>query len=146
MFNKIAFKTVLIFIITAIIWINAFAEVMVVQPVSAVLKKLKMDGYVAINKVELLNGEYEIHGLDSDGKQVAIKLNSHTGEVISMIKKDSYITMAEAVDKIESLGYSNFSLIQADGNAYLVIAIAPNGSKNRLTVNATTGELTKGIK
>lgn len=139
-------KTILMFIITLMTWINASAEVMVVQPVSVILKQLKMQGYVAISRIELLNGEYAIQGLDSDGKQVAIKVNSHTGEVISMVKKDSYMNMSEAIEKIESLGYSNFSLIQAEGEVYSVIAIAPNGSKNKLTINATTGDLIKETK
>lgn len=146
MISKMAFKIVLILIISSFTWVHAYAEVLVLQPVSVILKKLKMDGYVSITKIELLNGEYEIQGQNSEGKQVDIKVNSHTGELISMFKKDSFMSMADAVEKIESLGYSNFSLIEAQGNAYYVVAIAPDGSKTKLNINATTGDVKRETK
>ncbi len=146
MISKMAFKIVLILIISSFTWGHAYAEVLVLQPVSVILKKLKMDGYVSITKIELLNGEYEIQGQNSEGKQVDIKVNSHTGELISMFKKDSFMSMADAVEKIESLGYSNFSLIEAQGNAYYVVAIAPDGSKTKLSINATNGDVKKETK
>jgi uncharacterized membrane protein YkoI len=142
MLKKELLKIILVFL-TSFWLLNASAEVMVIQPVSAILKQMRMQGYIAISKIELLKDEYQILALDKDGKHVAIRVNPHTGEMISMVKRDSYMSMADAVDKVESIGYSNFSLVEAEGDLYKVIALSPNGSKTQLTIDATTGYINK---
>lgn len=122
---------------------NAYPQVMQTQPVSAILQILKNDGYLAIQKVELVNDEYQVQALDNEGEPVDIRINSHSGEIISMKKTDSHISMLEVVEKIEGVGYSGITSIAAQNSHYQVTAMGPDGKKTLLKVDAVTGKISK---
>jgi hypothetical protein len=124
---------------------TAFAQIMLVQPVSTILHTLKTQGYAAVQKVELMNDEYRIAALDSDGHRVNLRINSHSGDVIALDKTDSHIAMLEVVEKIEAIGYTSITFIELKDNHYSIIALGPNGKKAKLQVNATTGEVSKQL-
>ena len=122
---------------------TASAQIMLVQPVSTILHTLKTQGYAAVQKVELINDEYRIAALDSDGNRVNLRINSHSGDVIALGKTDSHIAMLEVVEKIEAIGYTSITFIELKDNHYSIIALGPNGKKAKLQVNATSGQVSK---
>ena len=124
---------------------TAFAQIMLVQPVSTILHTLKTQGYAAVQKVELINDEYRIAALDSDGNRVNLRINSHSGDVIALDKTDSPIAMLEVVEKIEAIGYTSITFIELKNNHYSIIALGPNGKKAKLQVNATSGQVSKEL-
>jgi uncharacterized membrane protein YkoI len=132
-------------LLAAICSFVAFAaeHVMATQPVGVVLKALKSQGYVTIRKIQLVNDSYWVHALNEQGEPVDLQINSHNGEIITMKKTDLHISMEEVVTKIEAVGYTGISFIQAQNNHYDVIAIGPNGKRTQLQVDAATGAITK---
>lgn len=121
----------------------AFAQIMQTQPVSAILQKLKSGGYIAVRKIELTNDEYQVNALDGNGEPVEIRINAHTCDIIAMKKVDAHIPMLEVVEKIEGVGYTGISVIEATNNHYDVISIGPDGKKVKLRIDSITGKITK---
>lgn len=122
---------------------SVLAQVMRTQPVSAILQKLKNEGYAAVQKIELANDEYQVHAFDEHGYSVIIRMNSFNGEITGMSKTDAHITMADVVDKIEAVGYSGITLIEAKNSHFDVIAIGPDGKKTKLNISAISGKITR---
>ncbi len=121
---------------------NAVAQIMLTQPVSVILKKIKSDGYIAVRKIQLINGEYQAQALDNEGEPVDLWINSHSGDTIALRKTDSHLPMLEVVEKIEAVGYADISLIAVKNSYYEIVAIGPNGQKTLLNVDAITGVIT----
>jgi uncharacterized membrane protein YkoI len=124
---------------------TAIAQIMLVQPLSNIMHTLKNEGYSAVQKIELVQDEYRIEALDKEGEPVSLRINSHSGEIISMNKTDAHMAMSEVIDKIESVGYTGVTLIEAKNNHYNIIAVGPDGKKTKIRVDASTGELTKEL-
>jgi hypothetical protein len=125
--------------------VDAFGQVMQTQPVSAILQILKHEGYISAQRIELINDEYQVNALDGEGEPVAIRINSHSGEIISMDKTDSHISMLEIVEKIEGVGYAGITFIEAKNSYYEVMAIGPDGKKSHLRVDAITGKISQEL-
>jgi len=126
------------------IFSSSFAQgVLTPQPISVILKKLKSDGYANVKQVKLEGDQYQITAMSSDGGSTILRVNSFNGDVVDMKKMDSHISMLEVVDKIESLGYSSITFIEAQDDHYQIQAIGPDGKKVELKVDATNGALTK---
>lgn len=121
----------------------ALAQVMLVQPVSVILKKLENDGYIAVQKVELNGDEYDISALSNEGDLTHIRINAHSAQVIEIKKIDSHIPMLEVVDKVEGLGYSGISKIESKDDSFEIDAMGPDGKKVKLSVSAMSGKVTK---
>jgi hypothetical protein len=144
--NRVRRQILIWIAFTALLCFNihiALGDVLHIQPVSAILQKLKNNGYVAIQKIQLVKDKYQIQALDNEGEPVNITMNSHSGEIIAMNKTEAHIPMNEVVDKIEAVGYASITFIEVKSNHYDIIAVGPDGKRTYLKVNAIDGGLTK---
>ncbi len=123
----------------------ASAQIMQVQPLSTILHTLKTQGYTAVQKVILVNGEYQVTALDSEGNRVSMRINCHTGDMIALDKTDSHIAMLDVVEKIEAIGYTSTTFIELKDNHYNITAVGPNGKKAKLQVNTISGQVSKEL-
>lgn len=121
----------------------AAAQVMQTQPMSAILHKLKVKGYVAVQEIELKQDEYIAKALDDDGQEVEVHLNAHTGDITGMQKIDPHIPMTDVVESIEQLGYGGITYIRTQNNQFIITALEPGGKPVQLIVDATTGRMLK---
>ena len=122
-------------------------EVLTHQSVGSILKKLKAEGYMAVKTVKLSStgDEYQVVAMDNAGEITDLRINSYSGEITSLQKMESRISMQEVVDRVESVGYSGISSVESKDGHYEIIAIGPNGKQTKLRVDATTGQITKKL-
>ncbi len=137
--NKFRLLAFSIFLFTGM----AYAEIMQTQPLVSVLQSLKSNGYISVKKIELVQGEYHVNALNDQGDPVDIRINAHSGEIISSAKIDPHINMLEVVERIETMGFGGVYSVEATNNHYEVLCLDPNGKQARLKVDAVTGAITK---
>jgi hypothetical protein len=133
----------LIAIVALVIFGSAYAEIMVTQPVSTILKSLQNQGYIAVKQLQLEGDQYFVQALNYKGDVVNITINSHSGEIMALKKLDAHLPTLDVVEKVEALGYTGITYIQSEDNSFLINATGPTGEKTRLHVDATTGEVLK---
>ncbi len=109
-----------------------------IQPVSSILKKLKTTDYVSFQKIELKGEEYEVTALNDKGEIVFIRVNSHSGEIIAMKIVNAHISMLDAIDKVEALGYSGLTKVESLDDSYVVQGLDPAGKPTTLRFDAVT--------
>jgi uncharacterized membrane protein YkoI len=113
-------------------------------PMSTVLQNLKMNGYEIIGKVELENDVYDIDAMSPQGKELAITMNAHSGEITSPKQNPlPRISLMEAVRRVEGSGYHQVSKVEYGSGKYVVKALDEKDKKVKLKVDGTTGEITK---
>jgi peptidase YpeB-like protein len=121
----------------------ATAQVTETQPMSVILHKLKVKGYLAVQQIELKQDEYVAKALDDDGQAVEIHVNAHNGDIVSMEKMNPHISITDVVENIEELGYGGITYITAENNNFVIIALGPDGKPIKLIVDAVTGRMLK---
>lgn len=120
---------------------TAWSQIMQTQPMSAVLHKLKVKGYGAIKQVDLKEDEYLVRALDEEGDLVEIRMNAHSGEIITMKKIDPHISIMDVVENIEQLGYVGITHIETKDSYFEVTAFSPDGKQIKLVVDAVSGKI-----
>lgn len=137
-------KKILLLIFCFLFWTGQiYAEIMQTQPVGTVLQNLKSNGYIAVKKIELVQGQYHVIALNDQGQTVVININAHSGDIISLIKMDPHINMLEMVEKIETMGYGGIFSVEATDSHFEVKCLEPNGKQTKLKIDAVTGAIMK---
>lgn len=111
-------------------------------PLSSVLQNLSDKGFAAVRQIKYKDGIYKAEVINSQGKEIDIRINAQTG-VPSKLPAKNNLTMLDAVKKVEAAGYSHLYKVEAENGKYEVKALDEKGNKVKLEVDAMTGKVSK---
>lgn len=114
-------------------------------PMTTILKNLKDNGYIAIQKVKYKDGYYQAKAVNQHQQYVKLRISPQTGEVVNKEASSTQnkISMLEASKRVLAEGYSHIYKIEIDGSHYEVKAIDKHQKQVELTVDANSGKVSK---
>lgn len=113
------------------------------MPMSTILKNLQTDGYLVVEKIKFKDGFYKAEVINSEGREIDVKLSSETGKIVEPKESKQGMNMLAAVKKAEEAGYHSISKVKSKKDVYKIKALDKEGKEADLKIDAFSGVITK---
>jgi uncharacterized membrane protein YkoI len=120
------------------VWLTAAQAANAPQAVVEVLNKA---GYAQVGDVEMDDGLWKAEVGGADGRWHDLHLVPATGEIVDPKSGAPMQTAARIASSLEAAGYTRINELELDEALWDVDAVAPDGSKVELRINAFNGKI-----
>ena len=108
-----------------------------------VLQRLNQAGYTKIHEIEYKRGTYEVKAYNAQCRKIKFRVNPKNMRIPSL-NQSRQLSMLQVAQRVQAAGYTHIYDIEFDNGRYDVKAYDKNGNKTKLTVNPSTGGISRG--